>query len=228
MNISTVLECRSLYKSYLVGPEKLPILKGLNLSIAAGELVSVMGASGAGKSTLLHLLGGLDKPDEGEVLINSVNLEGQSESELARLRNRSLGFVYQFHHLLPEFSAVENCMMPLLMRRESRKNAKEIAFDFLSKVGLAERANHRPSELSGGERQRVAVARALVGQPACVLFDEPTGNLDVGSAAAVLDLILELNQGSGISMVVVTHDPQIAARMHRHLRLSQGQLVEER
>ncbi len=219
-----VLACRNLSRVYADGDRTVAVLEGIDLALAPGEKIAIVGASGSGKSTLLNLLGGLDRPTSGQVLLAGSDLSNLSERELCEVRNRRLGFVYQFHHLLPEFDARENVAMPLLIRGQSRAESLDRAGAMLDRVGLSARTDHRPAQLSGGERQRVAIARALVGRPDCVLLDEPTGNLDPRAAAQVLELIDELG-AEAASFVVVTHDPAIAAHMHRTLELVEGRLA---
>lgn len=226
MNNPIILQCQQLTKRYKQGELDVEVLKGIDLKIAAGRRVAIMGSSGSGKSTLLHLLGGLEKPTSGEVILDGVNLNTVSATKLSQLRNRSLGFIYQFHHLLGEFTVLENVAMPLLIGGESVKLAKQRAESLLKRVGLGHRVLHKPGELSGGERQRAAVARALINQPKCVLADEPTGNLDSKTAEQIYQLMLELNQELNISFLVVTHDPLLAQRMDHVLHMADGLVVD--
>ncbi|HLU12406.1 MAG TPA: lipoprotein-releasing ABC transporter ATP-binding protein LolD [Arenimonas sp.] len=222
--MSAVIRCHALGKTYEEGSLRTPVFHDLSLEVRAGETVAIVGASGVGKSTLLHLLGGLDHPTAGEVEVAGQMMSALTPRARGDLRNRALGFIYQFHHLLPEFTALENVMMPLLVRGEPVEKAKEPAQRLLERVGLGHRLQHKPGEMSGGERQRAAVARALVTRPACVLGDEPTGNLDEKTAAGVLDLLLELNREQGTALVLVTHDRRLARRLDRTLELTQGKL----
>jgi len=221
-----ILEARNVHKSFTQGPVTLEVLQGVAMSVATGERIAIVGASGSGKTTLLQILGGLDRPTTGHVLVDGKDIHEQSEQERGALRNRALGFVYQFHHLLPEFSALENVAMPLLVRRMKVADARERARRLLDRVGLGQRLNHRPDQLSGGERQRAAVARALVTEPKIVLADEPTGNLDGTNAEAVFALMLELNRELGTSLIVVTHDMRLATRMERIYAIEKGVLTE--
>ena len=221
-----VLEARAVSKSFRQGPVTLEVLRGTALSVAAGERVAIVGASGSGKTTLLQILGGLDRPTSGQVLVDGRDIHELAEKERGELRNRALGFVYQFHHLLPEFSALENVAMPLLVRRMDVAEARKAARALLERVGLGQRLDHRPHQLSGGERQRAAVARALVTQPKIILADEPTGNLDGVNAESVFALMLELNRERGTSLVVVTHDDRLAKRMERIYEIEKGSLSE--
>ncbi len=219
-----VLQCKNLVKNYQQGPQTLRIIQGLQLEVSAGERIAIVGASGSGKSTLLNLLGGLDKPDQGEVRLLGQDFSALSDNQRGRLRNQHLGFVYQFHHLLGEFSALENVAMPLRIGGTQAGQALARAQALLERVGLGARAQHKPAELSGGERQRVAIARALANEPDCVLMDEPTGNLDSGNAAAIQGLMQELSQSIDTAFIVVTHDPVFAATMDAILELRDGVL----
>ena len=224
--MNNILQCHSICKTYREGSMETEVLKGVSFSLKKGELVSIIGSSGSGKSTLLHILGALDDASSGEVIFHGHKLAELSSNKQAQLRNRHVGFVYQFHHLLADFSALENVAMPLLIGGEKVSVAKEAAKALLDKVGLAHRIDHRPSELSGGERQRVAIARALVNKPDLVLADEPTGNLDHSTALAIYDLMRQLNHESGTAFLVVTHDGELAAKMDRQLHMQDGLLTD--
>ncbi|MGP9685297.1 ABC transporter ATP-binding protein [Halomonas sp. AOP25-F1-15] len=224
---AVMLDCQALSRVYTEGPQELTVLDQLNLQVRAGERVAIVGSSGSGKTTLLNLLGGLDRPSEGSVTIAGEPLAGLNETALGNFRNRYIGFVYQFHHLLAEFSAVENAALPLIIRGQSKKMAEQRAMQILERVGMTPRANHRPGELSGGERQRVAIARALVTDPSLVLMDEPTGNLDQTTAATILALMDELAKESACAFVIVTHDVGLAAHQDRVLKLDAGKLIEQ-
>lgn len=219
-----VIECRGVSKSYLQGETTVSVLNNINLSLPHGESMAIIGVSGSGKSSLLNLMGGLDRPSSGEIFIKGQSLQGMDDKAMARLRNREIGFVYQLHHLLMEFTALENVMMPLLIAGLTRQEAANQSEVMLERVGLSHRLHHKPSALSGGERQRVAIARALINNPSCVLMDEPTGNLDVLTASRILDLIAELQQQLKTSFVVVTHDVSLAKRIGRVTQLQDGQL----
>jgi lipoprotein-releasing system ATP-binding protein len=223
----TVLEARGVQKSFTQGPVTLEVLQGVMLSVEAAERIAIVGASGSGKTTLLQILGGLDRPTTGHVFVDGQDIHELREDARGMLRNRALGFVYQFHHLLPEFSALENVAMPLLVRRTRVAEAKDKAGEILERVGLGQRLTHRPYQLSGGERQRAAVARALVTEPKIILADEPTGNLDGANAESVFELMLELNRERGTSLVVVTHDMRLAGRMDRVYEIQGGRLTEK-
>ena len=223
---NTILACEAVCKNYYDGQLNVQVLDNLTLQVDKGRSIGIVGASGSGKSTLLHILGGLDKPTSGRVSLMGQDLSQLSQKQLSGLRNQYLGFVYQFHHLLPEFSALENVMMPLLIGKRPKEQARERALLMLEKVGLKNRVLHRPGELSGGERQRAAIARALVTDPACLLADEPTGNLDRKNALNILDMMIELKQELGTALVVVTHDDEMAARFDRVLNMTDGALSD--
>ncbi|MCX8955793.1 lipoprotein-releasing ABC transporter ATP-binding protein LolD [Erwinia psidii] len=226
MSNSSLLQCDNLCKRYQEGSVQTDVLRNVSFSVAPGEMMAIVGSSGSGKSTLMHLLGGLDTPTSGEVVFDGQSLNRMSPTARAGLRNRELGFIYQFHHLLPDFNALENVVMPLLIGNVAKGEAQAKALDMLSAVGLEKRAHHRPSELSGGERQRVAIARALVNNPRLVLADEPTGNLDARNADAIFDLLGELNVRQGTAFLVVTHDLQLAKRLKRQMEMRDGQLSD--
>ena len=225
--MTTLLRCENINKFFQEGDQKTQVLKNVSFSMNAGELVAIVGSSGSGKSTLLHTLGGLDQPSDGEVFIKEQSLQKLSSNALAKLRNQNLGFVYQFHHLMADFSALENVMMPMLIGDKSKSEAKDRAEKMLQAVGLAHRITHRPSALSGGERQRVAIARALVNNPALVLADEPTGNLDHKTTESIFELIKQLNQEQNIAFLLVTHDLGLAQKLNRRFVMSDGVLSEE-
>ncbi len=226
MSNPVILQCQQLTKRYVQGDLNVEVLKGVNLDIIAGQRVAIMGASGSGKSTLMHLLGGLEKPSSGQVILDGFNLNQVSPAKLGVLRNTSLGFIYQFHHLLGEFTILENVAMPLLIGKQPILEAQRKATELLKRVGLGHRLRHKPGELSGGERQRAAVARALINKPKCVLADEPTGNLDSKTAEQIYQLMLELNQELHVSFLVVTHDPDLAARMDHVLHMEDGLIID--
>ncbi|KQN56619.1 lipoprotein-releasing ABC transporter ATP-binding protein LolD [Erwinia sp. E602] len=227
MSNTILLQCDNLCKRYQEGSVQTDVLRNVSFSMGSGEMTAIVGSSGSGKSTLMHLLGGLDTPTSGEVVFDGRSLNGMSSAAKAELRNRELGFIYQFHHLLPDFSALENVAMPLLIGKTSKAEAQSRALAMLKAVGLEHRAAHRPAELSGGERQRVAIARALVNKPRLVLADEPTGNLDARNTDAIFGLLGELNRSQGTAFLVVTHDLQLAKRMGRQMEMRDGQLSEQ-
>ncbi len=221
----SVISARKLTRTFVDGKKEVAVLKNLDLDVITGELVAIVGASGSGKSTLLQLLGGLDQASSGDIFINDQNINGLSEKKLAKIRNQNLGFVYQFHHLLTEFTALENVSMPCLLAGWSVNDARKRSLELIAAVGLADRAEHKPGELSGGERQRIAFSRALATQPGCILADEPTGNLDEATASEVFKWLLELNQKFNTSFVIVTHDHGLADQTHRKLTLQDGHLI---
>lgn len=221
----TIIQCENISQTFLDGDTTIPVLDQIDFEIRHGENIAIMGASGSGKTTLLQLLGGLDRPTSGSVRVKGTDVSSVNAKQLGLLRNKYLGFVYQFHHLLPEFSALENVMMPLLIAKVSKANAKDKALQLLDRVGLADRVKHRPGQMSGGERQRAAIARALVTNPACILADEPTGNLDETTATVVLELMLELTEQQNNGMIVVTHDKTLAKKMGKTYELTGGKLV---
>ncbi len=220
-----VLECRDLSKNFEQGPERVEVLKSVNFTLYEGEFVSIIGNSGSGKTTLLHMLGGLDTPSHGDVFINGQKFSALNDKQRGKIRNKSIGFVYQFHHLLPEFTALENVCMPLLIGNESLKSVRIRGAEMLDKVGLSHRLKHKPAELSGGERQRVAIARAMVTQPACILADEPTGNLDVHTAHSIQELMHELNESLRTSFIIVTHDLSFTQQVNRVVKMEDGRLM---
>ena len=224
--MSNIIECRSLSFSYIDGNNQTSVLNNLNFEVELGDSIAILGQSGCGKSTLLNLIAGLDSPSEGDVLINNINIAKLNEKDRTELRSNNFGFVYQFHHLLNDFSSIYNVALPLLIRGDNKESAILNSKNILTKIGLENRLNHNPSELSGGERQRVAIARAMVTEPACILADEPTGNLDAKNAKDVLELILELNENNTTSLLIVTHDLSIANKMNRKLTLSNSKLVD--
>ena len=224
--MSNIIECRSLSFSYKDGKNQTSVLNNLNFEVELGDSIAILGQSGCGKSTLLNLIAGLDSPSEGDVIINNINIAKLNEKDRTELRSNNFGFVYQFHHLLNDFSSIYNVALPLLIRGDNKESAILNSKKILTKVGLENRLNHNPSELSGGERQRVAIARAMVTEPACILADEPTGNLDAKNAKDVLELILELNENNTTSLLIVTHDLSIAKKMNRKLTLSNSKLVD--
>jgi lipoprotein-releasing system ATP-binding protein len=224
-HVSPLLSAKNLYKTYKEGKYNTEVLKGVSFDIMSGDLMAIVGSSGSGKSTLLHLLGGLDTPTHGEVIFNNQSLTALSENQKAALRNRQIGFIYQFHHLLPDFTALENVAMPLLIAGISAKEAKTRALTMLDAVNLTHRAKHKPSELSGGERQRVAIARALINHPKLVMADEPTGNLDQQTAEIIFELLIKLNRQHGTAFLVVTHDMKLANKLEKQLKMSDGQLL---